>query len=87
MPDKILYVRPAGESSPNENPCLEHSLSEEMSMRSLLTQFPFTFALAFVAAAGSSWFGWSWGAILLSTFAGLFIGAVIDQTRKESGGQ
>jgi hypothetical protein len=54
-------------------------------MGSLLTEYPFAFALAFVGAGGASWLDASWFAILVSAFIGLAVGAAIDYSRSQSG--
>jgi hypothetical protein len=63
---------------------MSNETPQEIGMGNLLKEYPFAFALAFVGAGAASWFGWSWFAILVSAFVGLFVGAGIDYSRNES---
>lgn len=51
-------------------------------MNEIFREFPFTIIGGVAALGAAVWFGWSWWAVLVFLFVGLFLGAIVDQSRK-----
>ena len=53
-------------------------------MGQILKDYPFTIALAFVAAGGASWIGTSVVRLVVALILGAVVGGAIDYSRKEN---